>query len=109
MVLFLSNATLDFFIAFGVVIGGSLLASVGSVLVSWPAATTMLEIAERLKIWAIVVAIGGTIDPVRVIEANVLEGHLSPAVQQILYIVFAFMGAHMGHELIRWIVREGLS
>lgn len=108
MVLFLSNATLDFFIAFGVVIGGSLLGSVGSVLISWPAATTMLEIAERIKIWAIVVAIGGSIDPVRVIEANVLEGHLSPAVQQILYIAFAFMGAHMGHELIRWIVREGL-
>ena len=109
MVLFLSNATLDFFIAFGVVIGGSLLASVGSVLVSWPAAPTMLEIADRLKIWAIVVAIGGTIDPVRVIEANVLDGHLSPAVQQILYIVFAFLGAHMANELIRWIVREGLT
>ncbi len=109
MVLFLSNATLDFFIAFGVVNGRSLLATVGSVLVSWPAATTMLEIADRLKIWAIVVAIGGTIDPVRVIEANVLDGHLSPAVQQILYIVFAFLGAHMANELIRWIVREGLT
>lgn len=106
--LFLSKAALDFFIAFGVVIGGSLLAAVGSVLVSWPAASTMLDTAMRLKIWAIVAAIGGTIDPVRVIEYNVLEGHLSPAVQQILFIVFAFFGAHMGTELVRWICREAL-
>lgn len=106
--LFLSKAAIDFCVAFGVVIGGSMLAAVGSVLVSWPAASTMLETADRLKIWAIVVAIGGTIDPVRVIEANVLEGHLSPVLQQILFIVFAFLGAHMGTELIRWITREAL-
>lgn len=108
MIVFLSTATLDFFIAFGVVIGGSLLASVGAVFVSYPAASTMLDTAMRLKIWAIVVAVGGSIDPVRVIEANVTEGHLSPAVQQILFIMSAFLGAHMGTELIRWIVREGL-
>ena len=108
MIVFLSTATLDFFIAFGVVVGGSLLASIGAVFVAYPAASTMLDTAMRLKIWAIVVAVGGSIDPVRVIEANVTEGHLSPAVQQILYIVSAFLGAHLGTELIRWVAREGL-
>ncbi|AGA58716.1 Putative uncharacterized protein /Sporulation protein [Thermobacillus xylanilyticus] len=108
MIVFLSTAVIDFFIAFGVIIGGSLLAAIGAVFVSYPPASTMLDTAMRLKIWAIVVAIGGTIDPVRVIEANVTEGHLSPAVQQILLIACAFLGAHLGTELIRWIVRGGL-
>lgn len=107
VITFLSTAVLDFFIAFGVVIGGSLLASIGAVFVSYPAASTMLDTAMRLKIWAIVVAIGGTIDPVRVIEANVTQGQLSTAVQQILLIASAFLGAHLGTELIRWIIQEG--
>lgn len=103
---FMKNAALDFFIAFGVVLGGTLLAGIGAVLVLRPPTNTMLEIAGRIKIWAIVVAIGGTIDPIRVIEFNFLEGHLSPAVKQICYIIFAFLGAHMGTELIHWICRD---
>ncbi|NIK76045.1 hypothetical protein FHS15_001152 [Paenibacillus castaneae] len=102
---FLSKAGLDFFIAFGVVIGGSLLAGVGSVFILMPPATTMLETAARLKIWAIVAAIGGSIDPVRVIESNLTAGQLSPAAQQVLFIVFAFLGAHVGTELIRLICK----
>lgn len=102
---FLSKAGLDFFIAFGVVMGGSLLAGVGSVFILMPPATTMLETAARLKIWAIVAAIGGSIDPVRVIESNLTAGQLSPAAQQILFIFFAFLGAHVGTELIRLICK----
>ncbi|MCF2943889.1 MULTISPECIES: YtrH family sporulation protein [Paenibacillus] len=108
MNLVLAKAAMDFCIAFGVIIGGSLMAAVGSVLVSGSAATAMYDTAMRLKIWAIVVAIGGTIDPVRVIEYNMQEGHLSPVAQQIMFIGFAFLGAHMGTELIRWICRESL-
>ncbi|GBF73989.1 hypothetical protein PA598K_02317 [Paenibacillus sp. 598K] len=104
---FLSKAALDFFIAFGVVIGGAMLAGVGAVLVFLPPASEMLLAADKLKIWAIVAAVGGTIDPMRVIESNMLEGHLSPVVQQIFYIVCAFLGAHMGTELVRLICREG--
>lgn len=105
---YLSKAALDFFIAFGVVIGGSMLAGIGAVFVSWAPAHYMQQTAEALKIWAIVAAVGGTIDPMRVIEANMLEGHFSPVLQQILIIVMAFLGAHMGTELIRWICQEGL-
>jgi hypothetical protein len=103
---FYSDAALDFFIAFGVVLGGSMLAGLASVFLWLPPKETMLDIAGRVKIWAIVVAVGGTIDPVRVIEFNVLEGQLSPALQQIAYIVFAFLGAHMATELIQWMCRS---
>ncbi|RXZ84663.1 sporulation protein [Paenibacillaceae bacterium] len=100
---FLAKAALDFFIAFGVVIGGSTLAGVGAALVLVPPANEMLETAAKLKIWAIVAAVGGTIDPMRVIETNMMDGHLSPVVQQLLFIICAFLGAHTGTELIKLI------
>lgn len=102
---FLSKAGLDFFIAFGVIIGGSTLAGIGSVFMLLPPAATMLDTAARLKIWAIVAAIGGSIDPVRVIERNIALGQLSPAVQQICFILVAFLGAHLGSELVRLICK----
>ncbi|MFC3343733.1 YtrH family sporulation protein [Paenibacillus abyssi] len=105
---FLTKTALDFFIAFGVVIGGALLAGIGSVLVFQAPGPNMADTAEKLKIWAIVAAVGGTIDPIRVIESNMLEGHLSPVVMQICIIVSAYLGAYMGTELIKLICGEAL-
>lgn len=76
---------------------------VGAVLSMQPPTTTMIEIAGRIKIWALAAAVGGTIDPMRVIESNMVDGNLSPAIKQILYLVFAFLGAHMGSELVKWV------
>lgn len=76
---------------------------VGAVLSMQPPTTTMVEIAGRIKIWALAAAVGGTIDPMRVIESNMVVGNLSPALKQILYLVFAFLGAHMGSELVKWV------
>lgn len=103
MGVFLSKAILDFFIAFGIVLGGAMVGGIGAVLSLQPPTHTMIEIADRIKIWALAAAIGGTIDPMRVIESNMLGGNLSPAIKQILYLCFAFLGAHMGSELVKWV------
>lgn len=103
---FASKAMLDFFIAFGIVLGGAMLGGIGAVLALQSPAITMLNVAKQLKIWALAAAVGGTIDPLRVIESNFLDGNLSPAIKQILYIISAFLGAHMATELIAWICRE---
>lgn len=103
---FLSKAILDFCIALGVVIGGSLLGGIASVITMQPPADTMRQIADHIKIWAIVVAVGGTIDPLRVIEANFLDGNLNPVFRQLMFILVSFMGAHLGTELIQWICRS---
>lgn len=103
MSIFLSRAILDFFIAFGIVLGGAMVGGVGAVLSLQPPTQTMLEVAGRIKIWALAAAIGGTIDPMRVIESNMLDGNLSPVIKQILYLGFAFLGAHMGSELVKWV------
>lgn len=104
---FYTKAAFCFLIAFGIVLGGALLAGIGSVMLWTPPKEKMLQVAGSLKIWALVAAVGGTIDPIRVIESNMLEGYLSPAMHQIGYILFAFLGAHMGTELVQWMCRSG--
>lgn len=98
-------AFIDFFTAFGVVFGGAMLAGIGATFLFMPPSTMMLKTAANLKIWAIVAAIGGSIDPIRVIESNLTDGQLSPVAQQIGFIVCAFLGAHLGTELIRWLCK----
>lgn len=105
----MTKCVLDFFIAFGVVLGGTLLGGVAAVLMLEPPTTRMLLVAEQIKIWAIVAAIGGTIDPIKVIESNLVEGYISPAIKQIMFIVFAFIGAQMGTTLIHWICKGGTN
>ncbi|MBW5447419.1 sporulation protein [Cohnella sp. CFH 77786] len=102
-----TRAVFCFFIAFGVVLGGALLAGMGAVFAWVPPKDEMLKVATHLKIWALVAAVGGTIDPIRVIETNMAQGHISLAIRQIGYILFAFLGAHMGTELIQWMCRSG--
>jgi hypothetical protein len=98
---------LHFCVAFGVVLGGCMLGGIGAMLTLQPPAFEMQSIAEKIKIWAMVVAVGGTIDPIRAIESNFAEGHLSPAIRQIIVIICAFAGAHMGTSLIQWISKGG--
>lgn len=105
---YLTKAGLDFFIAFGVVMGGSVLAGIGSVFLMMPPSSMMLNTASNLKIWAIVAAVGGSVDPMRVIESNIAVGNLSPAMLQIVYIGAAFLGAHMGTEMVRLICKGAI-
>jgi hypothetical protein len=109
MVMFLSRCLLDFFVAFGVVLGGTMLAGICAVLTLDPPINRMSLVAEQIKIWAMVAAIGGTIDPIRAIETNFALGNISPAIKQILYIVCAFTGAHVGTMLIQWICKGGAN
>lgn len=107
---FWSVIILDFFVAFGVVVGGTIMGGVGAFIGHYhltPLAT-MEQLTGQLKIWAIVAALGGTVDMLRSVEINILEGHLSLVAQQLLILLSAFAGAHLGYLLILWITRGGL-
>jgi hypothetical protein len=104
---FISKMIDEFLIAFGVVLGGCLLAGIAAVLTFKDPTRQMETIAENIKIWAMVVAVGGTIDPIRSIQSNFLLGEMNPAIKQILYIISAFIGAHLGTTLIHWICKGG--
>jgi hypothetical protein len=65
----------------------------------------MVRLAEQLKIWAMVAAIGGTFDTIRNFEVTILGGQLNLAFQQLIFILSAFMGAHAGTVLVRWLIQ----
>lgn len=106
---FITKLFTDFSIAFGVVLGASILGGMAAVMTMQPPTFTMKTIAENIKIWAVVAAIGGTIDPFRFIETNFLISQYSPVIQQILYIISAFVGAHMGTKLVQFICNGGFQ
>lgn len=103
----MATLIMNFLVAFGVVIGGSILGGIGAILTLQAPAVIMVHWAEKIKIWALVVAVGGTIDPLRMIESHFLEGELSPVIRQIFFIISAFLGAHMGTTLILWMCKGG--
>ncbi|MGI5876740.1 MAG: YtrH family sporulation protein [Dethiobacteria bacterium] len=91
-----------FFIALGVILGGSVLGSLGSFLAAeQPPFYTILELAEKLKIWALVSALGGTFTAFRVIEIGFLSGQPAEVLKQLALILCAFGGAHTGYLLLK--------
>ncbi|SHJ83267.1 Sporulation protein YtrH [Anaerobranca californiensis DSM 14826] len=97
---FWSTAILEFFIALGVVIGGSTIGSLSTLLTGRPPLYTMEDLASRLKIWALVAALGGTFSTIKAIERGVLGGQLSIIIKQIILILFAYWGSHIGYLII---------
>jgi hypothetical protein len=102
---FWSTTVLDFFIALGVVLGGSLLGGIGYFFGDEPPMSKMVHLADQLKIWAMVAAIGGTFDAIREFEINLLGGQIEEVAQQLVFIFSAFIGAHTGYLLIRWLIQ----
>ncbi|MFD1425989.1 putative alpha/beta-fold hydrolase [Kroppenstedtia sanguinis] len=102
---FWSTTILNYFIAMGVVLGGSVLGGVGAFFGNDPPMDAMLRLAEQLKIWALVAALGGTFDTIKSFEVHILGGELHQAFQQMIFILSAFFGAHVGTVLIRWLIQ----
>lgn len=93
-----------FFVAFGIVLGGSLLAGLGAVLTRQAPLELMKNVALDIKFWAILGAIGGTFEALKGLDEGVLRGHISVAVRQILYIMSAFAGANIASYILVYIV-----
>jgi hypothetical protein len=102
--LFITNVITVFFVAFGIVAGGSMMRGLAAFLINEPPFTKMLEHADQLKIWGLVGALGGTFDSFMQIEKVFVEGHLPSFVKQGILILSAFAGAHSGSEFIHWLI-----
>lgn len=89
-----------FFIALGVVLGGSFIGSIGGLLISQPPLKTMAEIADDLKLYAIISAIGGTFTNLRLLEGVFFKGELLIVVELFTILLSAFIGAQLGYWLI---------
>lgn len=98
----------SFFIALGVLLGGSLIGGIAAFFTNQPPLTTVLRLSDSLRIWAIVTAIGGTFDSVYNFERGILEGETRDIIKQILWIISALAGAHTGSVIISWLTQENM-
>lgn len=98
-----------FFIAFGVIIGGAIIGSVGSFATGEAPLTAMFRIAKGLRIWAIVAAIGGTFDAIANFEKGIFDGSTIDVVKQVLLILSAMGGVKVADTLINWLTQEDVT
>ncbi|GAA0354449.1 YtrH family sporulation protein [Bacillus horti] len=105
---FMVTIILDLFVAFGVLVGGCLIGGLGAFLIGEPPFVIMESLADKIKIWAVVAAIGGTMDTLSAIERGFLSGAHGEIIKHVLFICSAFIGAHLGTIVIKWFVGSEL-
>jgi hypothetical protein len=96
----------SYFIALGVIIGGSLLGGLAAFLVGDPPFYWLSRFSDSLRIWAIVGAIGGTFDTFYSFEKGIFAGDTKEIAKQMLLILFAMGGAQTGAIILKWITQE---
>jgi hypothetical protein len=104
MVGFITELIFKFFVSFGIVIGAAFFGTLSSVVFQLPLSGYVKPLVDNIKIWAVVVTLGGTIDPIRIIETNFLDGQIPTVAKQIIVILVAFTGAHIATVLISWMM-----
>ncbi len=78
---FFSLLIISYFIAFGVILGGSLIGGFGAFLIGKPTLTYINQFAQNLRIWALVAAIGGTFDTFYSFERSFFGGDMKDIVK----------------------------
>lgn len=96
----LHDLSLSFFTALGVVLGGVVIGSLASIVHLGSPVQSMLLIARQIKLWAVVVSIGGTLPTIRAIESSVWTGEIRLLIQQLAVIMSGFIGASVGYWII---------
>ncbi|MED3622727.1 YtrH family sporulation protein [Neobacillus thermocopriae] len=99
----------SYFIALGVVLGGSLIGGISSFLTGQPPLTSVYRLSSALRIWAIVAAIGGTFDTVYTFERGFLNADTKDLFKQFLLILAALGGAQTGALIINWLTQEHIT
>lgn len=106
---FFPNFFNSFFIAMGVILGASLIGGIASFITGEPLLTEITRIAGRVRIWAIIAAIGGTFDTVYSFEKGFLDGGTKDLFKQFLLILSAMGGAKAATLILSWLTQEHIS
>ncbi|MBO9130622.1 YtrH family sporulation protein [Bacillus sp. 165] len=103
---FLSLLITSYFVAFGVMLGGSLIGGIGSFVAGEPPLTAIRRLSNTLRIWALIAAIGGTFDTFYSFERGIYQGETRDIIKQIVLILFAMGGTQTGLIIIKWLTQE---
>jgi hypothetical protein len=99
----------SYFIALGVILGGSLIGGIAAFITGQPPLTAVYRLSTDLRIWAIVAAIGGTFDAVYTFERGLFNAETRDIFKQLLIILSALGGAQTGALIINWLTQEYIS
>lgn len=88
------------FLAFGVTLGGGLMGALGHWLAGHPTAANASAIALKLRIWAIAVAVGGTISALENFERSITTRAMLDLVRGGVTLTAAWLGAAIGYWLL---------
>lgn len=91
---------LAFFTALGVVLGGSIIGAFAAFFTQGSPLNLLRELSKAFRLWAILVAIGGTFPTIRVIESGLFHGQLGALIRQFAIITSAMLGAYLGYWII---------
>lgn len=86
--------------ALGLILGGSLVGSLSTIITGDEPYSTMRKLAEDIKIWAIVAAIGGSFTPYEAFGSGLFSGDIRTLGKQFFYVVSSLTGAEFGIYLI---------
>lgn len=103
---FITSVFACFFIAAGVMVGGTFIGSLAAFITGEPPFSAMIRIAHALKIWAIVAAIGGTFDAIENFQKGFLDGSTEQLVKQVCLVISAMVGVKVAITFIQWFVNE---
>ena len=95
---------LVFFISLGVVLGGAIIGSIGGTLTHKSPLKTMNQLAQEIKLWAVMTALGGTFSNLRIIEGGVFKGEIIVIFKQFILLTGAFLGAQLGIWIISTLI-----
>ncbi|MCC5911220.1 MAG: YtrH family sporulation protein [Clostridiaceae bacterium] len=104
---FYQNVIYNFFISLGVLLGACLFGAVAATLNGHPPLKTMIDLCEKIKLWAIIVSLGGTFPSFKMLETGIFNGEIRGLTKQIIYILSALLGAHVAYKIITFLEGSG--
>lgn len=91
----------NFLVALGVTLVGSLGGATASLLVGGHPIDRLRYLADEMRLWGVLVAVSGSFEPLRNIGQGLFAGQTRLLVRQILFLLVAMLGAHIGYILLQ--------
>jgi hypothetical protein len=91
----------NFLVALGVTVGGTLSGAAASLLMGGHPMDRLRFLSDEMRLWGILVAVSGSFEPLRGIERGLFAGQVREFARQVLFLLVAMVGAHVGYLLLQ--------